>query len=131
MRRRLVASEHDEQAALVTWWTIYAQTRGIHPSLLFAIPNGAYLGADPKRRAITMGKLKATGLRPGVPDLMLAIPVGLYHGLYVEMKAEEGTVSVEQKIMLGELGKQGYCTAVAFGFDRAKRVVEGYLQGIR
>lgn len=122
MRRRAeTASEHDEQCALIEWWTIFAQTRRIHPSLLYAIPNG---GA---RHAAVAAKLKAEGVRKGIPDLMLAMARGQYHGLYVEMKATGGRTTVEQKAMLDEFSKQGYCTVVALGADEARVAITEYL----
>lgn len=94
-------TEHAEQKALITWANLQA---GKHPELhlLYAIPNG---GA---RSQATAGKLKAEGVKPGVPDLCLPAPRGNYHGLYIEMKRAQGSkTSPTQKwwhIMLIALG---------------------------
>lgn len=69
-------SEHQEQAALLEWWNWQA---GALRNLLFAIPNG---GARVRRT----GKiLQQEGVRPGVPDLFLAIPTDDWHGLWIEV----------------------------------------------
>lgn len=94
-------TEHAEQKALITWANLQA---GKHPELhlLYAIPNG---GA---RSQATAGKLKAEGVKSGVPDLCLPAPRGNYHGLYIEMKRAQGSkTSATQKwwhIMLIALG---------------------------
>src|SRR5262245_64718583 len=48
--------------------------------LCFAIPNG---GA---RDVITAGRLKAEGVRAGVPDVCLPVARAGYHGLFLEVK---------------------------------------------
>jgi hypothetical protein len=39
-------SERIEQNVVVRWWEVYARTKALDPRLLFAIPNGAFLGSD-------------------------------------------------------------------------------------
>lgn len=70
---------------------------------------------------------KANGVKKGVPDLCLPSAHGKYHGLYIEMKAEKGRLSPEQKWWLAELGKQGFATAVCYGWQQATEVLEWYL----
>ena len=53
-------TEHEEQAALIEWWGLYARWKSLPPSLLMAIPNGGY------RSAITGARLKAEGVRVGI-----------------------------------------------------------------
>lgn len=70
---------------------------------------------------------KANGVKKGVPDLCLPSAHGKYHGLYIEMKAEKGRLSPEQKWWLAELDKQGFATAVCYGWQQATEVLEWYL----
>jgi len=119
--RTLRATEHQEQSAFMAWWLIYAQQRRIHPSLCFAIPNGG------KRGKITAALLKAEGVRAGIPDVMLAIPRGGFHGLYLEFKRAPNKPSVEQEAMLYELRRQGYNALVVYGATEAVGVVRAYL----
>ena len=117
-------SEHSEQCKVIEWFELFSRTRGIEPFMLFAIPNG---GA---RNAITGAMLKAEGVRPGIPDLFLAIPAFGFHGLFIEMKKRKtGVLSDAQKNFIYRLEDKGYCAVVCYGFDEAKREIEAYLDG--
>lgn len=89
------------QVALFRW--VELQKR-VYPdlALLFAIPNGG------ERNAIVAAKMKAEGVRRGVPDLFLPVPRGLWHGLFIELKAGRNTASPEQKEWIARLSAQGY-----------------------
>lgn len=79
-------SEHHEQALVVKW----AVTQLLdYPELdcLFAIPNlGVKFDGDERRGYALMARMKAQGLRPGMPDLCLPVARGGYNALFVEMK---------------------------------------------
>lgn len=122
------ASEYQEQAALFTWWNVYRRTVKLDERLLLAIPNGAYLAGDARRRAIQMARLKAAGLRPGAPDVFLAVPRGSWHGLFIEMKSSKGKASVEQNSYLGLLELQYYDIAVCHGATEAIALIKTYLK---
>lgn len=90
--------------------------------LLFHIPNGGY------RRLSTGIAMKKAGLRPGVPDLFLAIPAGGKNGLFIEMKRLYGGVlSQSQKEMISLLEGQGYACAVCHGWIEARNAIAAYL----
>lgn len=117
--RGIVPSEHDEQAQLVQMVEMAFPAMS---ALLFAIPNGANKGPVARLR------FKAEGLRPGVPDMFFALPVGQYHGLFIEMKRRRGgTVSPEQKAYIEALRAQGYRAEVCKGCDEALAVMREYL----
>ena len=92
-------SEHSEQSAIIDWAKKMAYT---YPelSLLFAIPNGASLSAHTDRRGRRFSpqasKLKAEGLRAGVPDLCLPVARQGFHGMFIELKVGKGKPSPEQ-----------------------------------
>ena len=117
-------TEHEEQKALIKWWSTACNGFGIPEVCLFAIPNAA-------RRSMKIASmLKAEGMRSGIPDLILAVPRGEKHGLFIEMKKTKGgRVSDNQKIMLSAFSEQGYETQVCKGFEAAKSVIENYLKG--
>jgi hypothetical protein len=117
------APEHEHQVALVAWARI-AQLSRPELGLLFAIPNG---GGRDKR---TAGRLKAEGVRAGVPDLCLAVARGAWHGLFVEMKSATGTLSAEQLWWAEQLAGQGYAVITCRGFDEAKAAIERYLDEV-
>lgn len=116
-------SEHVEQVRLFQW-AHYA--RSTHPELrlLFAIPNG---GA---RHKAVAGKLRAAGVRRGVPDLALPVARGLWHGLFIELKRQHGGVlSVEQREWLAHLTAAGYRATCCRGWEAARDEIENYLRG--
>lgn len=113
-------TEHSEQAALLQW----ASTRtGAIPELarLFAIPNGGY------RAKSTAARLKAEGVKPGVPDLFLPVPRWSYHGLWIEMKHGKNHTSKEQDDWLAWLHEQGYDVTVCHHWEDAAKMIEAYL----
>lgn len=92
-----------------------------YATLLFAIPNG---GA---RNAVTGARLKAEGVVAGVADLFLSVPGRGLHGLYIEMKTENGCQSKSQKEFQKDVMENGYGYAVCRTFDDFQLVVESYL----
>ena len=116
-----IPTEHEEQKALFLW---AAMMEYHHPELrlMFAIPNGGL------RDKVVAAKLCAEGVKPGVPDVFLPVARGEYHGLFIEMKRQDGgQVSDDQKWYHRNLRVQGYRVEVCAGFDESKGAVEGYL----
>lgn len=112
-------TEEQEQALLHQWAMRHQDNR---LKLLFAIPNGG------QRNAIVGAKLKATGVKKGVPDLLLPIPNKTHHGLFIELKRVKGSnISPEQKTWLKNLNNQGYMAVVCKGFEEARQTIEEYL----
>lgn len=118
----LKTSEHQEQAALIRLCRL-KETKYPELAMLFAVPNGGV------RHIGTAVKLKAEGVKPGVPDLFLPVPRGGHHGLFIEMKAVKGKVSKEQLWWLSSLEAQGYHAEVCYGWESAAKVIEDYLGG--
>lgn len=117
-------TEHEEQAALITWWNMYAQARHMPNFLLMAIPNGG------RRTAVTGARLHAEGVRAGIPDLFLAVPTRQAHGLWIEMKRQHGgRISDAQKSSMAALEAQGYACTVCRGWAEARRSIVEYLGG--
>lgn len=120
-------SESGEQKALFEWWQYYSRSLGLAQELLYAIPNGA------KRDAVTASRLRAEGVRAGIPDICLAVARGGFHGLYIEMKRQntsgssKGRVSASQKAVQELLQEQGYQCVVCFGAREAVSTICDYL----
>lgn len=110
------------QATLMEW-AMLMENRWPELRLLFHVPNGGTRG---KAEA---GRLKAQGVKAGVPDLMLPVAKGGYHGLFIEMKAGKGTLSEAQKEWLTELQLQGYAAKCCRGLDEAIRTITRYMTG--
>lgn len=120
--RRVHASEHQEQSAVISWWFRVHQKYGLPVFALFAVPNG---GA---RDVITGANLKAEGVRKGALDLILAKPVAAHHGLFIEMKVGDNKPSEDQEEFIAYLDSVGYKTAVHWNAGTAIKEIEGYLQ---
>lgn len=85
---------------------------------VFHIPNGAYGAKNMTRQ----------GVRAGVPDLMIPVAKGAYHGLFIEMKTKKGKVSEHQRHWLGVLNGQGYLAMVAYGAEEALAIFKKYMK---
>lgn len=144
-------SEDAHQAALFNWaWmasrhgfeaardmTAYedfntARTYGEHNKvicleLLHHVPNGG------KRDKRTAAKLKATGVKAGVPDIYLDVARGGFHGLRIELKRpatagkREGITSADQKRWMSLLQEQSYYAVACVGWQEASKHLEHYL----
>jgi hypothetical protein len=114
-------TEEQEQAAVIEWRDLMAVQ---FPALedLIHIPNG---GLRSKSEAV---RFKRLGVRPGVSDLFLPEPVGKYHGLWVEMKRQEGgKLSPAQKDWLDRMNRKGYLAVRANGAEEACDIIYKYL----
>ena len=112
-------TEAGHQAALFCW----AASSGIHElKWLFHIPNGG------SRHIAEASKLKAMGVKRGVPDIFLPVRTINFIGMWIELKKPiKGIVSGEQDEWLDYLSKQGYATRVAFGWESARDSLLEYL----
>lgn len=116
-------SEHQHQVALIEWFdAAYPLLRG----RLFAIPNGG------QRNKVVAAKLKAEGVRSGVPDLFLPVPrrtsSGIFlAGLFIELKAGKNKPTPAQLDWLGWLGREGYAAFCCTGWDAARETIVDYL----
>lgn len=129
--------EHGEQVALIEW---SARSRHLYPvapglsalDLLFAIPNAGGFSGGFAANVVRVKRLKREGVRPGVPDLMLAMPAGGWPGLFIEMKRASGSyASPEQREFMEKLRRVGYLAVVCNGFDEARVVIDYYLSPYR
>lgn len=114
--------EESEQIAIMQWAEL---ARGKYPALkwLHHIPNGG------QRSKATAARLKAAGVKSGVPDLCLPYPCGDYHGLYIELKVGRNKPSANQNAWLDYLDGAGYCVRVCWGADEAIGEITRYLNG--
>lgn len=122
-------TEEAHQTALFCW---ASQNFDKYPVLrwMFAIPNGG------ERNVIVATKLKAQGVRAGVPDICLPVPIGGWHGLYIELKRpadrvknkKRGGTSEDQDRWIMALYSFGYGCAVCIGWQEARDVIIQYLE---
>jgi len=116
--------EDVEQTSLFIW-AAYNTGRWPELELMYHIPNGG------SRNKAEAARLKAQGVRSGVPDVCLPVARHGHHGLYIEMKRQTGgTVSKEQKKWIDALLQQGYFACVCKGWEMAALVIEQYMEGL-
>lgn len=114
-------TESEEQRTLFRWATLQSLK---HPelALMFHVPN------EGKRSKVVGGRMKAEGLKSGVPDIFLPVPRGEYHGLFIEMKRiRGGAVTDCQKLWIHDLAHQGYKAVVCRGWQNAADEILKYL----
>jgi hypothetical protein len=117
-------TEHQEQVMFFKLLGIKAR-RDSRLDCVFAVPNAA-------KRTPRQGRwMNEEGLKAGVPDIFAAIPVGKYHGLFLEMKRvkPKGRLTPNQILWLERLSAAGYDCAVAYGCDHAIALLNEYLKG--
>lgn len=110
-------SEHQEQAAFFAW---LERQKIEGTDLAFATPNGG------KRNLFEAVKLKAEGVKAGVPDVQWPVARGGYIGLAIEFKYKDGNPSKEQRERIDRLQREGWCVAVCWSWGAAARLVKGY-----
>lgn len=128
--------EHAEQCAVITWASLNT-TRWPALQLLYAVPNGAFFGGEVKLlktgkklpvAAIRARKLKAEGLKEGVPDLCLPVRSRTHAGLYIELKRRTlGRPSPMQDWWRDALLATGYHCVLCHGADAAMAALRTYL----
>ena len=115
-------TEHEEQVALMRLVEMH-KGRWQELGMLYAVPNGS------ERNVIVGRKLKAEGVKKGVPDLCLPVPRGGFHGLYIEMKRQKKSqISPEQIAWLKALQEQGYRAEMCLGAAAAWEVIQEYMR---
>ena len=112
----------DAEQALLFEWASY------HPTLrcMFAIANGG------NRNHREAARLKKQGVKAGVYDIFLPIPMGEYHGLFIELKRRKkdgpSRVSKKQQDFGETMEATGYHAVVCYGADFAIAEIKDYLQ---
>jgi len=122
----MASPEYQLQKTCITWFRFqYPRLR----MALFAIPNSNDMSAlNRSKAAQVMGKLKCSGLVPGVADLFFAVPSSGRHGLFIEMKAPRGRQSVSQKEFEKAALQNGYGYTIVDNFEQFQETIEEYLE---
>jgi hypothetical protein len=110
-------SEHDSQTAFFRWAAVQG-IKGLEQ--MHAIPNGGY------RHPAVASKLKAEGVKPGVPDVYWPLARGGFIGLAIEFKHANASPSKEQRERITLLQKEGWCVCICWDWQCAARTVQGY-----
>lgn len=135
-RRHARRLEEGDQIALLQWATLVHLTLpaaslrfddgddGFRQlsELLIHCPNG---GGRSKAEA---GRLKAMGVKAGVPDVQLPMRCGPYLGGWWELKQGRNDSSKKQAAFHIELRKLGHYVAICWGWEECARDILNYLR---
>ncbi len=114
-------SEHAIQVAFIDWVRM-SQKRYPGLEFGFACPNGS------ARHPAVAAKLKAEGVRKGVPDWWLPVRRNGFSGLILEFKAGKNKLTPEQKDYFNFLrGEQWHCE-VCYSTEEAIEQVKRYFR---
>lgn len=119
-----IPSEAVEGMRLMQWLR-RERDPGLRASALriFHVPNGG------KRGRIEASRMKGEGVRAGVPDYILPVPVDGWPGLYLELKKHDGMPEKHQLEEMAQLQRAGYLVVIAWTGAAAAEVVMAYLRG--
>ncbi len=119
--KRKIGSESLEQQAVVTYCA-FQSWRLPNADRIYHIPN------EGKRSITEASRFKAEGLKSGVPDLFLPVPLSGYHGLYIEMKRPDhkNRPTKNQKEWVNYLNGVGYKAVVCYGYEDAVTEIQRY-----
>ena len=121
LRRKPRQTEHAMQCAVIKACR-YLEREHPEVKYLFSVPNGGH------RHIAVAARLKAEGVRRGVPDLFLPLPIpGRSAGLWIEMKAPGGTVTQNQDDYLRFLAEVGFTTEVCYSAQDAVDTIRSHL----
>lgn len=111
-------SESNEQIAAMDWLRVQ------HPKI---VPYTMHIGNERKSSYYAGYIMKRMGVLPGASDLLIAYPVGPYHGAFIEIKSKVGKPSDLQLAFLNRMQRVGYYTALAYGADEVINAITEYL----
>ena len=114
------STERDHQVALFAW--AKAMEGRLPVDVLYHCPNG---GA---RNIIVARKMKAEGVKAGVPDAFLPVARKGYHGWFAELKTESGRLSPKQEFWRYRLLQEGYFWGLYRDWKDAADALEEYLK---
>lgn len=121
-------TEHAHQVAVFMWAAQEAPKEWRSAlQFMFAIPNGG------ERNKAVAARLKAEGVKSGVPDIMLPVRKGRYAGLFIELKKPRagkvrgGKATLEQNAWITVLNGLGYSAHVCEGCLAAIAVITVYM----
>lgn len=119
-------AEDAHQTALMTWCSYtrlpvlpWIESKATVIDYLYAVPNdGRY---NPQEAV----RLTKQGVKSGISDLHLALPMSGKHGLWIRMT--KASVSLTQCEWQIRMDNAGFETVVCFGWEEAKQAIIEYI----
>ncbi len=112
--------EHQLQVSLFAWMFIQRNKyRGL--DLAYSTGSGLRLPIGLRVKACKAGVIKK-----GLPDVVIPAARRGYHGLYIELKSEDGTTSKDQIEFIRRLNEENYLAVVCYSFKEVTSKIEWY-----
>lgn len=123
----LRASEHDIQAAYISWVRLQEKT-DIRYWFIYHVPNGGH------RHKAVAAKMRASGTRPGILDISCDYPVACVGNVWapgarIEFKAGKNKTTEAQRDTIKKFSAVGYCIAIAWDWQAAAEWTKRYFAG--
>jgi len=88
--------------------------------------------ANERKCSVQQGRtLKRMGVKKGVSDFFLAIPLDGYSGFWLELKVGKNKATPEQEAFMNRKTGRGYFCAACWGFEDAKELILTYLRNYK
>lgn len=124
------AKDNSEESHQIALFMLCANNISSYPEFkwLFAIPNGGH------RSQSVASRLKAGGVKAGVPDMFLPVKRGIWSGLWIELKLpatdkkKATKPTAEQEMWINHLQSQGFGAMICYGYEHAYRILIKYLE---
>lgn len=114
-------TEQEEALAFMQWISLQPRLR----DKIIHIPN------EGQRTQFAGKYLKRIGLKKGVCDYFLPIPVAPYHGLWIELKRRSRyKMTPEQINFIKEMQAVDYAAHFAYGWEHAKSIILDYMKSV-
>lgn len=96
------------------------------------LANDLHHFANERKCSMIQGKiLKRMGVKKGVADFFLALPLDGYSGFWLELKVGKNRLSPDQQEFMKRKTQRGYLCAVCWGFEDAKELFITYLRNYK
>lgn len=112
--------ESNEQIAAMDW------LRAQYPNIAL---HTLHIGNERKATHFAGYMMKRMGVLKGASDLFMAYPVGIYHGLFIEVKSMRGKPTVEQRAFIDRMRAVGYRAEICYGAEQVINTMKSYLGG--
>lgn len=100
----------------------------------FAIPNGIWIPGELQVRIRIIMTMRRQGMKKGIPDVTIALPLHGWHGCFIELKRDKSKMAPSQiedgqREWLKRLRAAGYFVEMVAGLTDACQAVGRYLSG--
>lgn len=75
-------------------------------------------------------RLKAKGVKSGVPDCVIFKSNGIYNGLAIELKVKPNNPTENQEKWIKDLRENNWKACITYSFKETKEIIDNYLNKV-